>query len=190
MKTPFLVPSMLLSLVVAIARGQEAPKFPGPQKEHEWLTKFAGEWETESEAVAGPGQPAMKCKGTIQSRMLGGFWVISELKSDMMGTPITAIQTIGYDSQSKKYVGTWVDSMMNYLWKYTGSVDDSGKILTLEAEGPNFVQPGKLAKFRDIYEFKSPDHIVLSSAMQGDDGKWTTFMTGTARRTAQPRGAR
>jgi hypothetical protein len=104
------------------------------------------------------------------------------MKSEVMGTQITAIQTLGYDVQNKKYIGTWVDSMLNYLWKYEGSVDKTGKILTLETEGPNFMADGKTAKFRDSYEFKSVDQIAMSSSMQGEDGKWITFMTGTARR--------
>lgn len=93
------------------------------------------------------------------------------------------LQTIGYDSAKKKYVGTWVDSMMNHLWIYEGTVDESGTKLTLEAEGPNFMSDGKLARFRDAYEFKTPDHILVSSSMLGEDGKWTTFMTGESKRT-------
>jgi hypothetical protein len=165
---------------------QELPAFPKPQKEHEWLQKFVGEWESESEASMGPDQPAMKCKGTMSSRMLGGFWVVSEVKADMPGVQVNAIQTIGYDEKSKKYVGTWVDSMMNYMWKYEGTVEGNGTKLILEAEGPNFTQPGKTSKFRDAYEFKSKDHIVATSSMLGDDGKWVTFMTGNMRRKKQP----
>ena len=134
----------------------------------------------------GPGQPPMTCKGTVSSKMLGGFWVVSEMQAEMMGTPFTAVQTIGYDAEAKQYVGTWVDSMMNHMWKYTGSVDESGKKLTLEAEGPNFITPGKTAKFRDAYEFQDKDHIVVTSSMQGDDGKWVTFMTGNVRRKKSP----
>jgi hypothetical protein len=44
------------------------------------------------------------------------------------------------------------------------------------------MQAGKLAKFRDVYEFKSQDEIATTSQMQGEDGKWITFMTGTAKR--------
>jgi Protein of unknown function (DUF1579) len=73
--------------------------------------------------------------------------------------------------------------MMNHLWLYEGTVDDSGTKLILEAEGPNFMSDGKLTKFRDAYEFKTPDHIIVSSSMLGEDGKWTAFMTGESKRT-------
>lgn len=174
--------SVSVVLSVSLALAQEAPEFPAPQKEHEWLQQFAGEWETESEATTAPGQPALKCTGTINARMLGGFWVVSNVKSNMMGTQVDAVQTIGYDPKSQKYVGTWVDSVFNHLWNYAGEVDQAGKTLTLEAEGPNFTQEGKTSKFRDAYEFKSKDHFVMTSSMQGDDGKWVTFMTGNAKR--------
>jgi hypothetical protein len=68
------------------------------------------------------------------------------------------------------------------MWKYEGSVDPSGKILTLEAEGPNMLQPGTTAMYRDIYEIKSKDEYLQTSAMQGPDGKWITFMKGEVRR--------
>jgi len=180
MKT-FLVTGSIVTLLAASALvAQETPVFPKPQKEHEWLMQFVGEWESDSKASFAGQQ--MECKGTIKSEMLGGFWVINEMKIEMMGDQMVGIQTVGYDPGSQKYVGTWVDSMTNHLWKYEGSVDDTGKILTLQAEGPNMMSPGKTAQFRDIYEFKSKDHIAISSDMQGEDGKWVTFMSGDARR--------
>jgi hypothetical protein len=137
---------------------------------------------TVSEATAVPGQPPIQCQGTISTRKLGGFWIICEVTNNMMGTTMHAVQTVGYDPAKKKYVGTWVDSMMNHMWKYEGTVDADGKVLTLQAEGPNFESPGKTAQFRDVYEVKGPDEIVTTSQMQGADGKWVTFATGTARR--------
>ncbi len=135
--------------------------------------------DTDSKANMGPGQPQMECKGTLSSRKLG-FWVMNEMKGDMAGSPMIGIQTIGYDAKTKKYVGTWVDSMTDFMWKYEGTVDKSGKILTLEADGPSFVEPTKQTKFQDIYEFKSADEMLITSKMLGSDGKWTTFMSGTA----------
>ena len=36
---------------------------------------------------------------------------------------------------------------------------------------------GKKAKFRDTYEFKSPDHSEAMSSMLVEDGKRVRFMT-------------
>jgi len=174
--------TLSLMLLATCALQAQEPKFPPPEKAHEWLQQMVGEWDAEMEAMAAPGQPAMKCKGTIQARSLGGYWVVSEMKADMMGKPMIGIQSIGYDPKTKKYVGTWVDSMSAHIWKYEGTLDESGKILTLEAEGPNFMLEGKMAKFRDVYEIKSKDEIKTSSGMQGDDGKWITFMNGISKR--------
>jgi hypothetical protein len=175
-----------LSLIVALgllltsSSFAQEPSAPGPK--HEWLKQFTGEWTVSSKATAGPGQPAIEGAGTVTSRTLGGWWVVNEMRAEMHGVTIQALQTIGYDPIKKKYVGTWVDSMLNHMWHYEGTVDETGKKLNLEAEGPNLMAQGKVARFRDSYEFKTPDHIVATSAMQGEDGTWVTFMTGDMRR--------
>ncbi len=172
------------AVVMMVAGGTWAwaqPKPPAPLKEHEWLKQLEGEWITESEAVMAPGEAPVKIKGTEVVRSLGGFWTIGEIKADVMGTPITGIMTLGYDSQKKKYVGIWVASMDGHLWKYEGTVDDSGKVLTLNTEGP--AEPGgKMAKMKDVIEIKNKDHKVMTSYMQNEDGKWVQFMTMNARR--------
>jgi hypothetical protein len=160
--------------------GQEPPKMPKPEKEHEWLRQLEGEWVTDAEAQMAPGQPAMKCKGTDATRSLGGFWTVTEIKAEVFGTSMTGLLTIGYDPRKQKYVGTWVCSAEGKLWQYEGTV--SGKTLTLETEGPSPVDPTKTVKMRDVIELKDKDHKVMTSSALGDDGKWTTFMTMNARR--------
>lgn len=172
----------ILALIAGTWVAAQPPEMPKPEKEHEWLKQFVGEWDSEAEGIMGPGQPPVKCKGSMNTRMLGAFWMVSDVKGDMMGTPIQAVHTVGYDPKTKKYVGTWVDSVMNHMWKYQGTVDSTGKILTLEAEGPNMAKPDTTAKYRDIFEFKSKDHFTMSSQMQGDDGKWTQFMSSNVKR--------
>jgi hypothetical protein len=91
--------------------------------------------------------------------------------------------TLGYDPDKKRFVGTWVGSMMSFLWVYDGSLDPAGRTLTLNAEGPDFSTPGKTAKYQDIIEFVSDDHRVLRSQTLGDDGTWHPFMEAHYRRT-------
>jgi hypothetical protein len=157
---------------------QSLPDFPKPQKEHEWLQQLAGEWDTTGEMKM-EGQPAMTCKGTESARMLGGFWLVSEGETNPMGMHMESRMTLGYDTKKRKYVGTWIDSATEHMWKYEGTLDSTGKTLTLETEGPNFLAEGKLAKFKDILTIKDKAHKALTSQIQIDDGTWVTFMTAT-----------
>jgi len=148
------------------------------QKEHQWLDKLVGEWTSEAEMNMGPDKPAEKCLGTETVRSLGGLWTVAEGQGEMPGGgSATMIMTLGYDPQRKRYVGTWIGSMMTHLWIYDGALDPAEKVLTLETEGPNFSAGGKMAKYRDVIEFKSDDHRVLTSHTLGDDGEWHQFMT-------------
>jgi Protein of unknown function (DUF1579) len=153
-----------------------------PEKEHEWLQQAVGEWDVETEITMEPGQPPIKTKGTEKVRAIGGFWTIAEINGNFMDMTFTGVLTLGYDPEKKKYVGTWIDSMNNYMWKYVGSVDAAGKSLTLETKGPCPKAPGKLFNFKEVIEIKDKDHKVFTSAMQEDDGTWTTIMTAKYQR--------
>ena len=181
MKRFALVAGIVTLLVSATGQAQQ-PTMPSPAKEHEWLKQLAGEWETEVECTMKPGEPPIKGKGSESSRMLGGFWLVAEGKGEMMGMSFASVFTLGYDAEKKKYVGTWIDSMTSYMWKYEGSLDDAKKVLTLDTEGPSWKAPGKMAKYKDVIEIKDKDHQTLTSSIRGDDGKWTSFMSMHYRR--------
>ena len=176
-KATLVVMAAVLAVGFAV-RAQDAPKPPAPAKEHEWLKQLDGEWVTEADLVMGPGK-VEKSKGTEVTRSLGGFWSVGEYKGECMGVPVTGLLTIGYDAQAKKYNGTWVCSMSDHLVKYEGTL--KGNVLTLDCECPN-PATGKLVKMKDVIELKGKDHKTLTSSMLGDDGKWVTFMTLTAKR--------
>jgi hypothetical protein len=149
-----------------------------PQPEHRWLQKFVGEWTSEMECSMGPDQPTMKGKGSEVARSIGDLWIVAEGKGEMPGGgDATMLLTLGYDPTTKRYPGTWIGSMGAYLWVYDGELDASKRILTLNAEGPSWADPTAKAKYRDIHEFVSDIHRILTSHMLGDDGKWTHFMT-------------
>ena len=140
-----------------------------------WLERFVGEWNVEHQGD----------QGKLSCSMLGKFWLVNNLEMGSQGMTVRAVQTIGYDAKNKQYVGTWVDSMTGHLWHYTGKVDESGNKLILDAQGPNMADPTKTSNYRDTYEFKSPDHIHSTAAVQGDDGQWTVFMSSDAHRVKQ-----
>jgi hypothetical protein len=149
-----------------------------PQKEHDWLQKFTGEWTSEMETVMNPGEPPSKFRGTETVRSLGGLWIVAEGEGEMPGGGIaTTLMTLGYDPAKKRFVGTWIGSMMAHLWVYDGALHEAGSTLALDSEGPRMAGDGTMAKYRDSIEFKNNDHRVLTSHVLGDDGQWRPFMT-------------
>jgi hypothetical protein len=154
---------------------------PKATPQHTWLQQTVGDWVTETEAIQGPGQPMQKSKGIEHVEALGSFWTVSQMKGHMMGMPFSGQMTMGYDADKKQYLATWIDSMMGKPWHYTGNVDATGKMLTLETTGMCPMQ-NKPVKFKDTLELVSPNHKVYTSRMQGEDGKWITVMTSHAER--------
>jgi hypothetical protein len=148
-----------------------------PEKEHLWLKKLVGEWTYEAEMIMGPDQPPMKNGGRESVRAIGDFWVLGEGTGTMPdGAPATMLITIGYDPAKKRYVGTWVGSMMPLLWVYDGEVDAAGKKLSLYAVGPNWEGEGT-TNYCDAIEWVDDNHRIFTGSKQGADGKWSTFMT-------------
>ena len=157
--------------------------------QHTWLHQLVGEWQFEGESIATDGMPATKMSGTESVRKLGDAWVLCEGRGpipDAMGGDLALTQfTFGYDPAKGHFVGTFIGSMMNYLWIYhRGELDAAGRTLSLYAEGPAFDgPPGTMAQYRDSIEMVSPDERVLRSHLQGPDGQWIHFMTSRYRRT-------
>jgi hypothetical protein len=150
--------------------------------EHRWLQRLIGEWRYESAGEAGPGEPPVHDEGTESVRALGGVWVVCEAKSNADdGT--ASIMTVGYDPGRKRFVGTFIGSMMTFLWLYEGELDAAGTTLVLESEGPSFAEEGKTAKYRDTMEMRTDDHRIFTSSYLADDGSWHAFMTTHYRRT-------
>lgn len=151
------------------------------RKEHEWLQILVGEWTMDDSAAMSSGQPG--CAWTESVRSLHGVWILGEGRGEMPGGgAATTMLTLGYDPQKERFVGTWLGSMMTHLWIYEGTLDEAGKVLTLNSEGPDMTTPGKMSKYRDVIELKSNDHRVLTSQMLGEDGEWREFMTAHYRR--------
>ncbi len=155
---------------------------PEPAKEHLWLQRLVGEWTVESECSLGPDQAPMKSNRRESVRSLGALWTIGEGSDDTPDGSCDSIMTLGFDTQTKRFVGTFITSMMTHLWPYNGALDATGKVLTLDSEGPSFAGDGTMAKYQDIIEFVTDDYRILSSQMLGSDGQWTPFMKAHYRR--------
>lgn len=158
-------------------------KISKPQKQHRTLQKIVGDWTYETEMVMQAGSPPLKFSGTESVRALGGLWIVAEGQGEMPGGGMaTSVMTVGFDDAKKRFVGTWIGSVMSHMWVYDGTLNPAGKVLTLNTVGPSMLAKGKSAKYKDVIEFKNKNHRVLTSHMQGKGGKWTCFMTAHYRR--------
>jgi hypothetical protein len=152
-----------------------------PQREHRWLEQLVGEWTYETAAVQPGG--GEKATGTERVRSLGGLWILAEGRGQMPdGSLATSVMTIGYDPARRRFVGTWIGSMMSHLWIYDGELDGAGRVLTLDSEGPSMSGDGTMAKYQDVIELKSSDHRVLTGRTLDAAGKWQEFLTVHYRR--------
>jgi hypothetical protein len=153
-----------------------------PGAAHHWLQKLVGEWTYVFEAEM-PGKPPVKFHGTETVRSIDGRWVVAEGHGEFPGGSTgTTLMTLGYNPEKDRYQGTWIGSMMDWLWVYDGGLDAAERVLTLESDGPSMTEEGKLARYRDVIELESDERRYLKAYFQQPDGQWQPMMTGTFER--------
>lgn len=162
-------------------------EIPKPGKEHQWLQQLVGEWTFEAECQMGPDQPPMISTGTEVVRSLGGLWTVGEGANEMPGGGgiSHSIMTLGFDPVSKRFVGSFIASVMTHLWPYNGTLDAAERVLTLDSEGPGFFGDGGNAKYQDMIEIIDENNRTLSSQCLGPDGQWIPFMKSHYRRVVK-----
>jgi hypothetical protein len=147
---------------------------------HAWLQTLIGQWSFESECDMGPDQPRQQVVGRETVRAFG-HWIIAEGEGGEADQEWKSVMTLAWDPAKERFVGTFVATMMTHVWVYEGTLDETGRTLTLDTEGPNFVTGGP-AKYQDVIAFDADGRRTLASRMLGDDGQWHEFMTSQYRR--------
>jgi hypothetical protein len=108
-------------------------KLATPGAPHKVLANLAGKWTTKTRAWMDPDKPPMEGTGTCEQKMLlDGRYLQQEYFGEMMGSPFTGINLIGYDNHTKKYVSTWIDSMSTGIYYFEGTASADGKTITQE----------------------------------------------------------
>ncbi len=163
----------------ASALAQEPPPPPKPGPEHELLKQDVGTWDATVEMFE-PGKPPAVSKGVETTTLVGGFWAVSDFKSQLMGQPFEGRGTTGFDTAKKKYVSTWIDSMSTGFMMGESTYDPKTKTMTGWVEGPDLT--GKVTKMKDTTEWKDADTKVFTMYMAGPDGKEFPTMKITYKR--------
>ncbi|WP_026620351.1 hypothetical protein M728_002708 [Ensifer sp. WSM1721] len=152
-----------------------------PQEEHRWLEQLLGEWTVTTEDSTGSGEHSTPWVEKVRS--MQGLWVVCEGQGTMPdGNPAQSLMTLGFNPQTKRYVGTWVGSMMTHMWVYDGVIEDDGKTLALNCEGPDFENPGRSARYQDRITFIDANRRTLTARVQTESGDWKEMMQADYRR--------
>jgi hypothetical protein len=136
--------------------------FMTPGEGHKKLDWLAGNWEANIQMWMDPGKPPSESKGTESgSLILGGRYLQSATKSTMMGMPFEGQGTMGYDNFRKKYFFTWIDNFGTGVTRAEGTLDPSGKILTLygRMDEPTTGEIDKPVKY--VYRFEGADKHIF-----------------------------
>ncbi|KQS89677.1 MULTISPECIES: DUF1579 domain-containing protein [unclassified Rhizobium] len=147
-------------------------------EEHRWLEQLVGKWRLVFHMPEGSDHSDSGGDWQETARSLNGTWVVCETTGTMPdGSSATNILSLGYDPLKKRYVGSFVSSAMTNLWVYEGTLDETGKVLTLDCDGPDFGNTGRTARYQDIMTIRDADTRNFSSRVQTADGTWQPIMS-------------
>ncbi len=148
-----------------------------------FLEAMTGDWSIVAEGVLGPGQDPVRTESREEARLLGSQWLVAEASAVTAGgRPYTSMWILGWDPHEEHFVGTWIASIQTHKWRFTGTLDESGKVLTLETEGPIMGNPANTTRYREIIELVDHDHRTIRSLILGPDGEWFPFARAEYRR--------
>ncbi len=171
----FIVAALAMALGSAGHAIAQEVRYDVAQPAHQLLERLAGEWDFERRGPAtDSGTPQTLGRGRVSAEMIGDFFVASRWSGTIYGFDYEALQTLGYDVESERYRGDWMDSFMSFRWELSGSVDDANQELVLTSAGP--APTGGTATFRERYRFEDADVITVFGEMQQGDG-WAALST-------------
>ncbi|HUJ89283.1 MAG TPA: DUF1579 domain-containing protein [Syntrophorhabdales bacterium] len=101
---------------------------------HKQLAGLVGSWSTKTRTWLEPDKPPMEGTGTCEQKMLlDGRYLWQEYNGEMVGSPSSGINLIGYNNHTGKYVSTWIDSMSTGIYYFEGTAGEDGKTITQES---------------------------------------------------------
>lgn len=164
---------------------QQAPGMSGPEMEammkamspgenHKHLGRLVGSWDIATKMWMEPGQPPSESKATMSAQwVLGGRYVQTSYKGEMMGMPFEGTGLDGYDNVTKQYVSTWADNMGTGILYMTGKCDAGCKTLTLNGESAD-PTTGQMVNMRFVTTFlddKSYQFQIFAKDASGQEFK-------------------
>lgn len=150
-----------------------------PGEPHKRLARQAGDWTYTSKMWMAPDQAPAEWNGTMHAELiLGGRYVQSTWKGNMMGMDFEGRATEGYDNLTQKQVGSWVDNLGTGIILSTGTCDASGNRCSTKGDmmDPMTGKPSYMrtdVTWMDANTFKSE---MYGPGPDGKEFKWMEML--------------
>jgi hypothetical protein len=151
-------------------------KYGTPGKAHEFLKRFAGDWDVAITATPPmPGAQPQKSTGTMKSQLIfDGRYLKSDFDGMMGNSPSKGLQINGYDMFRNVYTTLWLDSWSTSVLSLTGKLDPSGNVLTSTGEAPDPMTDGKtMEKLKTVVTFMGEGKYKFELYMAMANGQET-----------------
>ena len=146
-------------------------KFAAPGDAHKQLARKVGSWMSVNRMWMDPSAPPMESVGNSTMRMvLGGRYLLEEVRSTFMGQPFEAIGLTGFHNGTGKYEFAWMDTVGTAISTGVGAMSPDGKTYTWQSDMYDPAQ-SKSVKTRAVETWKDADHFTTEMFAAGPDGK-------------------
>jgi len=152
-----------------------------PGEHHEHLAPLVGSWITAGTYWLSSGETA-EASGTIETEwVLGGLFLQSRMRSELLGEPYEGLAIDGYDYVTEQYMGSYVDNLGSFVLSFTGTCDQDGRVRTMRAE---FIDPvwGTKMVNRSVTTIIDDDTYRYESWLVHEDGREFKQLEFTATR--------
>ncbi len=159
-------------------------RLPQPGAQHELLKPFEGTFRARVKIFTGQGDPIETAGTMVNQFIMGGLYLSEEFKGDTSDGPFPDFEGKGfwgYNFQSQKYEGFWIDNVSSIMQREDGEVDATGKKWEMhsEIEHPH---AGTLTK-RTVIELIDENHHKVSAYMTPPGGSEMLSMELSYERT-------
>ena len=142
-----------------------------PGKEHEMLSRHAGDWNVTMKTWMNPGEPPAENQGTSRTQMiLGGRYLAEAFRGDFNGMAFEGYGIIGFDNFRKRWWQTWMDNMSTSVYKAEGTASADGKTITISGKSDRAMQNRKDVEMKGVYRFISDNEYVFETYDVAPDG--------------------
>lgn len=145
-----------------------------PGENHRILDRMVGEWDIEVRMYMDPsGEPQVSHGTAVTKWVMAGRFVEETVQGDFMGAPFQGRGLTGYNNVTGEYEATWIDNHTTAIVRYTGEVDDQGRMIFMS----KYKDPtsGEMVKGRSVAEFVSDDEVVYRAYEDRGEGETLTM---------------